>query len=112
MTCTDDTKQEVLYLASLASGEEAGRNSYTTTVMKELAMEFGWPSYVVTVPQPVDYLINDCIEFGYVKRMSPSRFALTTEGLQRLRFLAHRFLDEDVRRLVEKRLDKVEDRVA
>jgi hypothetical protein len=105
--CTDETRQEVLFLLALTYRGASGSFAELLKKMHALAVEFKWPSYIVSVPLSLEELIDKSVEFDYIERESVSRFIITHSGIERLKYISTRFLDDKTEAKIELQLGQL-----
>jgi hypothetical protein len=95
--CTDETRQEVLYLLAFSGQDGPLSNVDLSRAMKVRAGEVGWPGYLVHSPRSIEDLTSRAIDFGYVRRGGPFSLLIDAHGLERLQYIISRYVPVDQR---------------
>ncbi len=95
--CTDETRQEVLFLVAFSRNGDPLGNTEMSKAMIDVANRVGLPQYVVHSPRSIDGLILRASEFGFIKKAGPVSWKLAEQGKERLGYIIERFVPEDLR---------------
>ncbi len=98
--CTDETRQEILFLASLSPISEVVDQTTLMNKMSTLADNIGWPSYLVLDPRNIDELLQRSLEYQHIEQLSPYSWNITKQGINRLKYIIQRYGPADYRKKI------------